>query len=177
MAQLVIRQNATSKIVCGGSIISTYTIMTAAHCTFGYALSQITVRVGTKYLYLGGELLSLAKIINHPGYNPISYNNDLSLLILSKPITLVPRMKEVVVLPGKDEMVTDGTILFVSGWGLTLNVNETRGKLRGVEVPAVNFNKCKESYLDLIQENMCAGYFDLGGKDACLGSTFILEFS
>jgi trypsin len=169
MAQLEIVVDENNRKSCGGSIISNFTILTAAHCVFGIKAKQVTVRIGSKYNDLGGELFKVAKIIVHPQYTTEDSDFDVALLILGKQIVMKPKVKEIVKLAAKDDKLADGTIVFVSGWGHTQNEKESNDKLRGVEVPVVNQAKCREAYPNLIKENMCAGYFNEGGKDSCQG--------
>jgi trypsin len=170
MAQLEIVVEENRSKSCGGSIISTFTILTAGHCVHSINAKQVTVRVGSKYNDLGGELFKVSKIRVHPQYTTEASDFDVAVLILGKPIVLIPKVKEIIKLAAKDDKIADGTILFVSGWGLTNNEHENADKLRGVEVPVVNQAKCREAYPNLIPENMCAGYFNEGGKDSCQGT-------
>lgn len=166
----------TKRGLCGGSIISSYTILTAAHCTVNREAKNIIVRVGSKYYNLGGELFRVRKIVNHPDYDPVTKKFDIALLHLTKKITMKPGEKEIIKLADKDEEVDDGSLMMVSGWGDTLNINESTLMLRGVEVPVVNQEKCKEVYSNLSDEMLCAGYFDEGGKDSCQGENNFLTF-
>ncbi len=84
---------------CGGSVIASYWIVTAAHCVFQgssiVAPAQLNVLLGTNNLTLGGQLYSITKIIPHPGYNNQSCisqgrcANDIALLQLRS--AAVPR--------------------------------------------------------------------------------------
>jgi secreted trypsin-like serine protease len=116
MAQLEVALNSTHLVTCGGSIISIYTILTAAHCVFPFTASQVKVRVGSD-LNRGGELFRALTLKTHPKYDPKLQIFDLSLIILASPITLVIGRKEIVRLAAQNEAVADGTMLLVSGWG------------------------------------------------------------
>ena len=169
MAQLKIPINSTHSFSCGGSIISVNSILTAAHCTFGIPTSEITARVGTKYNGRGGKITRVVKVIIHPLYDATNLDYDIAILQLKTSIELVPKIKELVKLPAQDENIADGTVVLVTGWGDTTNKLESQDLLRGVEIPIVNQEVCKTAYPDLIAENLCAGYYEKGGKDACQG--------
>lgn len=175
-AQLTISINQTYGFFCGGSIISSTFILTAAHCTYKRTESMMTMRVGTKYKYLGGEVYRVKKINIYPNYDPVRLNNDVALLQLVRSIALVPNVKEAIQLSDQNELIIDDTLAFASGWGLTNNVNESTRFLRGVYLPIVNPQKCQSGYgnsFSLSAQMICAGY-DRGDKSACNGKTFKL---
>ncbi|OTF75351.1 hypothetical protein BLA29_013199, partial [Euroglyphus maynei] len=73
--------------MCGGSLLSASTVVTAAHCTYGQKASSLSVRYGTNTRTSSSYAdLSVEKIIQHESYNPETITNDISLLILSKPV-------------------------------------------------------------------------------------------
>lgn len=102
--------------VCGGSIISSTWILTAAHCTIGNEIEDIKVRAGSTYHASGGELISIREIILHPKYDNRTVDYDFSLLQLSWPIT-IGNNSQVIPLPKKNEPVFENTTCMVSGWG------------------------------------------------------------
>lgn len=53
----------------------------------------------------------------HPGYNPLSRNNDICLLELDGDLTFGPSVAPVA-MPIQDEEFADGSDGIISGWGL-----------------------------------------------------------
>ena len=151
---------------CGGSIISTSFILTAAHCVYSLNRQYLSVRLGTDKLGLGGEVIRVKSIRVHPFYNHNTINYDFSLLLLANDVSLESGVKEIIQLPFLNDPIDDGENVFVTGWGDTKS-SESRLILRGVIVRTINQNICRQAYTSLLTSVMvCAG--DLaGGLDAC----------
>lgn len=154
---------------CGGSIISSTFILTAAHCTAGFTARQISIRIGTNYAgrKKSGETFKVKKIIDHPNYDNETTANDISLLQLSKPITFKSQEKEAIKLPPMNDNVDDGTRVFVSGWGETYDEDESDEYLRGVDLSIYNLGKCNQVYGDLNDNQICTLDPEDTGKDSC----------
>lgn len=153
---------------CGGSIISTAFILTAAHCTHFKRAKDLTVRLGTDQIGFGGEVIQVKSVRNHPLFNSVTLNNDAAILILTTKITLKTGEKEIIPLPPMNDYIHDESEAFVSGWGETLNANNDF--LRAVKVPIINQNKCKGAYPLLTNNMVCAGKMN-GGIDSCQGDS------
>jgi trypsin len=154
---------------CGGAIIRPDMIVTAAHCLYTRNVNDVIIRVGTVYQGLGGELFRVSKFIVHPQYNYDTDFMDIALIKLSGSITLRSGLKETIRLADQGELIAEGTLTLVSGWGETRNERELNTVLRGVVLPTVSFEKCRKSYPTISREVFCAGYYETGGRDACQG--------
>lgn len=73
--------------LCGGTILSAYWIITAAHCLNGYSPSQVYIHAGSSTLNAGVQALA-AQIFIHPNFNPNTYDNDIALIRLATSLDL-----------------------------------------------------------------------------------------
>lgn len=159
--------------ICGGAIIGDYFILTAAHC-FEEPWTELdySVRLGSTEHAAGGELLSLRQIIRHGGYNAVTHDNDLALLLLHGSLNYTRQLQAVPLASAKDQL-TPQTRLHVSGWGYQSEQGEegVSPVLRYVDVAHVESTACQRAYrkvLPITQRMLCAAR---DGQDSCQGDS------
>ena len=74
--------------LCGGSILSSSWIITAAHCASISSASQITVYAGSTVRGSGGQSARASDVIVHPNYNSRTFVNDIALIRLHPPLDM-----------------------------------------------------------------------------------------
>uniref|UniRef100_A0A3Q3RV82 Transmembrane serine protease 3a n=1 Tax=Mastacembelus armatus TaxID=205130 RepID=A0A3Q3RV82_9TELE len=159
--------------LCGGSIITSLWILTAAHCVYGFAdPSMWTVQAGlTEQLVHGAQSLAVEQIIYHAHYRPKGLDYDIAMMKLATSLTF--NGIDPICLPNHGEEFEEGTMCWISGWGATEDEGDTSVVLRFAIVPLLSTKTCNqpEIYKGLISSWMiCAGYLE-GGIDSCQGDS------
>jgi secreted trypsin-like serine protease len=166
---------------CGGSLVNSDVVLTAAHCILidpdpvikyeafvNYTQSFAVTWNLTKYVHVRDVIAT----IPHENYNDTTSSNDIALVILDKPVTDVSPVK----LNDNARVPSDGDPLRAIGHGLVFD-GETPGYsyyLNEVNVSVISFEDCNDSnsYPGEIDDAsmICAGDSN-GGKDTCYGDS------
>jgi secreted trypsin-like serine protease len=112
---------------CGGSILSSTIILTAAHCTDLENSTQpvpaadYTVMAGNSYDYLPSgtmQVRSVAAVRRDPLYSISPVSDDVALMQLSSPLELSPAVHaEAIGIVAENQPPAPGTSLRISGYG------------------------------------------------------------
>ncbi|XP_022704650.1 proclotting enzyme-like isoform X2 [Varroa jacobsoni] len=194
MAAIYVRYNGLSTHTCGGALVSSKHIITAAHCV-GIGTRQQTlppsifvVRLGDHNLQTTNDLplgstfeVAAAGIRRHSAFDPRTYLNDIALLLLTAEVPFT-RYIQPVCLPY--EAVPEniaGHYGFVTGWGYTkfahliLMVLFATGRgsgsdvLQQAQVKIWSQKECAAAFqkeVTISEEYICAGD-GLGLQDSC----------
>lgn len=181
-----------TSLFCGGTILCSKYIMTAAHCTTDK--DGKTIPTGS-FVVMAGEHRSdqidgteskhkVRRIINHPSYTDASKGYDYSILELDNPIDLSSNSAaRPACLPSSDDTgFNRDTRFVVSGWGRRSGQWGSLGQpnvLHHVTLPWVpvtaaegvgagaRFGTKKEQ----LNTMLCAGNMERGGISACMGDS------
>nr|XP_026488873.1 trypsin, alkaline C-like [Vanessa tameamea] len=169
---------------CGGSLITTRAVLTAAHCFFNNVLpsNHLRVRLGSSLSWFGGQRYRVDNWVKHPGYSWPKLYHDIAILKLATPAILSNRVA-VAPIAGPNYIVADNTTVTAAGWGVLEHDGEPSVILQQVDVKKVNHDICRANYAelqallgehevpDVTSEMVCAGILGVGGKDACQGDS------
>jgi len=158
---------------CGGTLIGDRYVISAASCTLNEE-AILWARIGDTSLDTDKEVegavtIKVKEIIYHPDFNPFTLENDITLLVLKRKVSLrrYPNIKPAC-LPTRGSTHTG--IGYISGWGTLHNNGPRTSWLHATDVNIYEKKNCGEVKEEMTHDQMCAGLIQ-GGIDACLGDT------
>ncbi len=176
---------------CGGTIIASTWILTAAHCVVDEAEDHslniatpdmIEVLVGTNDLSENdGETIEVVGVYTHDGYDPVRFDNDIALLRLATaptdPDVAAIRLSTLSV---EDQFGGPGAAAIVPGWGRLLD-GRYPNELRQVQIEVLERSNCNQggtaapkpgiTITGPITENMICSGTRIGSRGSCYGDS------
>lgn len=134
----------SGSFTCGGALIATNKVLTAASCVYGSESSPATfsVRYNSKTL-TGGSTITVSKISRHASYNSSTIDYDVAVLTLASAFT--PGTNAAVIQVASSEP-TSGTVATVAGWGRTSGGGAVSNTLLKADLNIVARATCQSTY-------------------------------
>lgn len=186
MAAIYIQTGTGYVQACGGALVSSRYVVTAAHCVVSGSRSQnlppriFQIRLGDHDLNKEDDLPSgttkdvkVSKITRHTDFDPKTYKNDIAILQLEEDVSFSEYIAPVCLPYNAVYGTLARETAVVTGWGYTKYEGKGSDVLKEANIRVWSEAECKEAFkkeVAITSEYLCAGDGD-GKTDSCQGDS------
>jgi len=166
--------------LCGGTLVSMKTVITAAHCVKGTTANRWQIsagHVGTRGRGEAGyQIKQVVELIAHSGYHDMNKDNDIAIMNTAEPFEYTNYVRPACMANANfrfaesnpvQSRVRNTGFAIISGWGMTEN-----GRARTLQqnlIPMHNHRHCNRQLYNRVTNHMLCGGVEK--EDTCQGDS------
>ncbi|XP_031619837.1 CLIP domain-containing serine protease 2-like [Contarinia nasturtii] len=187
MAQLLYKERNDQLIsLCGGSLVTPFHVISAAHCVHGKELASKLDSVGLGDYDIKTDpdceedicaepkqVIKIAKVIMPDTYSMETMKDDISVLILESQAILNGWVNAICLPTGREQIGGGGGVGEVAGWGISnIKTRSSEHILNYVKLPLLDMDYCRDQTKLPVsgKTQLCAGSTNLN-QDSCNGDS------
>nr|XP_045620801.1 serine protease 44-like [Procambarus clarkii] len=166
-----------NKQFCGGSLIDSTHILTAAHCIAHMShldIANLRVRVGAHNIHLAertAQEFKVSRVVRHKDYDSRKLLNDVAMMTLDRPAVFNDVVRPVCLDRSGNDYVDE--FVTVAGWGSMFEGGPQPATLYEVKLKVTSNAECRSTYGaaapgGIVDSYLCAG---ATGFDSCQGDS------
>ena len=153
----LIMKVSESNYLCGGSLISSTRVLTAAHCAKDVSSAIIILGAMNLYEYEPFQVrisVPASAIVSHPQYNSKTFQNDIAIIKLPSAVVFNYKISSIELADSLNDFY--GITAIVSGWGNFDYTRHSSSYLRFANMNVIENPRCRNDVVAIYETTICA---------------------